>query len=150
MTVVQGSAVMPLSLEETWEVFNGNELQQLIELSDSLIEVRDYRMREEGTPEYVSVVQAGPRKFSFRSDYSVYEPPQRSVHRVLDNPLGGLFYSDYESVGGGTRVTHRWEVEPPSFMRPLFSRVRKSMAKKLQADLDLVAERLRARSESSD
>lgn len=141
---------MPLSLEETWEVFNGNELQQLIELAEAFLEVRDYRMREEGTPEYGSVIQPGPRKLSFRSDYSVYEPPPRSVYRVLDSSLGGLFYSDYENVEGGTRITDRWEVEPHGFMRPLFPRIRNSMAKDPQPDLDLVAARLRARSESGD
>jgi hypothetical protein len=96
------------------------------------------------------VNQAGPRKVSHRSDYSVYEPPHRSVDRVLDSPLGGLFHSDHESVDGGTRVTHRWEVEPHGFMRLLFPLIRKSMAKDFQADLDLVAERLRTGYESGN
>ena len=51
---------MPLSLEETGEVFNVNELQQLVELAETFLEVRDYRMREEATPESGSVIQPGP------------------------------------------------------------------------------------------
>ncbi len=142
MTVIERSAVVRLSLEETWEVFNGNEMQNLVELSDSVVEVRDYRMREDGTPEYVMVNRAGSRKVSHRSDYKVFEPPRRSVDQVLDSPLGGLFHSDHEPVEGGTRVTHRWEVEPHGFMRLLFPLMKNSMAKDFQADLDLIVKRL--------
>lgn len=30
MSVVERSVIVPLSLEETWEVFNGNEVQNLV------------------------------------------------------------------------------------------------------------------------
>lgn len=150
MSVVERSAVVPLSLEETWEVFNGNAMQNLVELSDSVVEVRDYRMREDGTPEYVMVNQAGPRRVSHRSDYTVYEPPHRTVDRVLDSPLGGVFYTEHESVDGGTRVTNRWEVEPHGFMKLMWPLMRRSMAKNFQADLEMIVQRLEAKSDPPD
>lgn len=145
--IVTRSAVVPIPQEEAWEVFNGNELRTLVELSDSVVEVRDYKMRDDGTPEYVMVNRAGPRKVSHRSDYIVYEPPTRTVDRVLDSSLGGVFYSDYQSVEGGTRVTNRWEVEPKGVMRLLFPLMRNSMERDFQGDLDLIANRLRSRAE---
>lgn len=147
MSVIERSAVIPLPLAETWELFNGNQLRDLVEISDAVVEVRDYRMRDDGTPEYVMVNQAGPRQVSHRSDYTVFDPPHRTVDRVLDSPLGGVFYTEHESVEGGTKVTHRWEVEPHGMMKLLWPLIRSSMAKNFQADLDSIAERLAARSD---
>ncbi len=149
MSVVERSAVIPLSLAETWEAFNGNEMQNLVEMSDSVVEVTDYRMRDDGTPEYVMVNKAGQRLVSHRSDYTLYEPPHRSVDRVLDSPLGGVFYTEHEQVEGGTKVTNRWEVEPHGFMKLMWPLMRNSMAKNFQADLDAIAERLAAKSQPS-
>lgn len=149
MSVVERSAFIPLSLAETWEAFNGNEMQNLVEISDSVVEVTDYRMRDDGTPEYVMVNQAGQRLVSHRSDYTLYEPPHRSVDRVLDSPLGGVFYTEHERVEGGTKVTNRWEVEPHGLMKLIWPLMRNSMAKNFQADLDAIAERLTAKSEPS-
>ncbi len=146
MSVIERSAIVPLPLSETWELFNGNELQDLVELSDAVVEVKDYRMREDGTPEYVMVNQAGPRQVSHRSDFTVFEPPHRAVDRVLESPLGGTFYTDHEEVEGGTRVTHRWDVEPHGFMKLIWPLMRRSMERNFQADLDNIVERLETRS----
>jgi hypothetical protein len=75
------------------EAFFGNEMQNWCELSDMVVEVRDYRMRADRTPEYVMVNKAGPMKASHRS------------------------VTLHEAVEGGTRVTHRWDVEPHGIMR---------------------------------
>jgi hypothetical protein len=91
--IVERTAVVPLPLEETWEAFFGNEMQNWCELSDMVVEVRDYRMRADRTPEYVMVNKAGPMKASHRS------------------------VTLHEAVEGGTRVTHRWDVEPHGIMR---------------------------------
>lgn len=48
--IVERTAVVPLPMDETWEVFFGNEMQNWRELSDMVVEIRDYRMRADGTP----------------------------------------------------------------------------------------------------
>jgi hypothetical protein len=83
--IVERTAVVPLPLEETWEAFFGNEMQNWCELSDMVVEVRDYRMRADRTPEYVMVDKAGPMKASHRSDYVVYDPPHRAEDDTLDS-----------------------------------------------------------------
>ncbi len=145
MSLIERSAVVPLPLEETWELFNGNELQDLVELSDAVVEVRDYRMREDGTPEYVMVNLAGSRQVSHRSDYTLFEPPHRTVDRVLESPLGGVFRAEHESVNGGTKVTHRWEVEPHGLMKLMWPLIRSPMARNFQADLDTIVKRVAAK-----
>lgn len=89
-----------------------NELRNWSELSDIVVEVRDYRMREDGTPGYVMVNKMEPLKTSHRSDDEVYEPSHRSVDRTPDSMLEGRFVVEHDSIDGGTKVSHRFEVEP--------------------------------------
>jgi hypothetical protein len=139
---VERTAFVPLPLDETWEAFFGNDLQNWVSLSDIVVEVRDYRMRPDGTPEYVMVNRMGPMRASHRSDYVVYEPPHRSADDTLDSPLGGRYHVEHEAVDGGTRVRHRWEVEPHGVMRVLFPLIRPLFQRTFQRDLDTMVERL--------
>lgn len=145
MPIVERSAIVPLPPEEAWEAFFGDELQNWVRLSPSVAEVRDYRMREDGTPEYVMVNQMGPMRASHRSDYVVYEPPHRAADDTLDSPLGGRWESLHEPVEGGTRVTHRWDVEPHGPMRVLFPLMRPFFERNFQRDLDTMVERIAQR-----
>lgn len=139
---IERSAVVPLPPEETWEAFFGNELRNWADLSDIVVEVREYRMRDDGTPEYVMVNKMGPLKTSHRSDYEVYEPPHRSVDRTLDSMLEGRFVVEHESVDGGTKVYHRFEVEPRGPMRLIFPLIRPVFARGFQQDLDVMVKRI--------
>jgi hypothetical protein len=148
MPMMERSAVVPLDLDAAWEAFFGNQMQNWARLSNMVVEVRDYRMRPEGTPEYVMVNRAGPLKASHRSDYKLYDPPHRAEDDTLESSLGGRFITIHEAVDGGTRVTHRWDVEPHGIMKLLFPLIRKPMAKSFQKDLDDMAARLSERPES--
>ncbi len=143
MQGVEGSAVMPLSQDETWDVFFGHQMRRLVELHSTVAAVEDYQMRPDGTPRYTMVAKFGPFPMRVISDYSVYEPPRRTVNRVLDSPLGGTAYFTFEPVAGGTRVTQRWEVEPQN---PLVGRLlpvmRPLLAWSMQRDLDTLAKRV--------
>lgn len=140
--IVERTALVPLPPEEAWEVFFGNEMQNWCELSDMIAEVRDFRMRPDGTPEYVMVNRMGPLRASHRSDYVVYEPPYRAEDDTLDSMLGGRWVTVHEPVEGGTRVTHRWDVEPHGVMRLLFPLIRPVFTKQFQADLDQMVARV--------
>lgn len=50
MQVVEASAVVSLSLEETWDLFLGDQLQHLVEAVDNVSAVENYQMRPDGTP----------------------------------------------------------------------------------------------------
>jgi uncharacterized protein YndB with AHSA1/START domain len=141
---VERTAVVPLPPEQAWEAFFGNELRNWAALSDIVVEVRDYRMRPDGTPEYVMVNRMGPMRASHRSDYITYEPPRRSVDETLDSSLGGRYYVDHEPTADGqaTIVRHRFEVEPRGLMRLLFPLMRPMFRRSFQRDLDTMVERL--------
>jgi hypothetical protein len=143
--IVERSALVPLPLEEAWEAFFGNEMQNWCELSDGVVEIRDYRMRPDGTPEYVMVNRMGPIRTSHRSDYVVYDPPQRAEDDTLESMLGGRWATIHEPVEGGTRVTHRWDVEPHGIMKLLFPLIRPVFDKQFQADLDQMVSRIGSR-----
>ncbi|MDX1621347.1 MAG: SRPBCC family protein [Nitriliruptorales bacterium] len=143
MPVMERSAVVPLPLDEAWEAFFGDEMQNWVRLSDSVVAVREYEMRPDGTPEYVMVNRAGPMNVSHRSDYEVYDPPRRAEDDTLESSLGGRFITMHEPVAGGTRVTHRWDVEPHGVMRLLFPLMRRRMERAFQADLDQMVDRIR-------
>ena len=106
-------------------------------------------MRPEGTPRYTMVAKFGPFPMRVTSDYSVYEPPHRTVNRVLNSPLGGTAYFTFEPEAGGTRVTQRWEVEPQS---PLVGRLlpvtRPLLAWSMQRDLDTLVKRVTSQEEN--
>jgi hypothetical protein len=138
---VQRSAVVPLSADEAWEAFFGREAQNWVELSDVVTAVRDYRLRADGTPEYVMENRMGPLRASHRSNYLVYEPPHRSVDETLDSPLGGRFHVEHQPVADGTRIVHRWDVEPHGPMRLLFPLMRPLFERAFQRDLDAMAQR---------
>ncbi len=140
--IVERTAVVPLPMDETWEVFFGNEMQNWRELSDMVVEIRDYRMRADGTPEYVMVNQAGPMKTSHRSDYVLYDPPRRAEDDTLESMLGGRWVTIHEPVEGGTRVTHRWDVQPHGIMKLLFPLMRPVFVKQFQTDLDQMVARI--------
>lgn len=109
MPVIERSAVVPLPLEETWEAFFGDQMQNWVRLSDVVVEVHDYRMRPDGTPEYVMVNRAGPMKISHRSDYVTYDPPHRAEDDTLESALGGRWVSVHEPVATlphGSRSAH--------------------------------------------
>ena len=144
MPIVERSAVVPLSLEDAWEAFFGDGMQNWVRLSDVVVEVRDYRMRADGTPEYVMVNAMGPMRASHRSDYVVYDPPRRAEDDSFDSPLGGRWVTLHEPVEGGTRVTHRWDVEPLGAMKLLFPLMRPAFQRSFQRDLDRIAATLAA------
>ncbi len=143
MQVVEGSAVMPLSQEETWDSFFGDQMRRLVELHPTVAAVEDYQMRPDGTPRYTMVAKFGPFPMRVISDYSVYEPPHRTVNRVLESPLGGTAYFTFEPVAEATRVTQRFEVEPQNPLVGLLLPVmRPLLAWSMQRDLDTLAKRL--------
>lgn len=144
---VERSAVVPLPLDQAWDAFFANELRNWVALSDVVLEVKEYRMRPDGTPEYVMVNRIGPIRASHRSDYVVYEPPHRSVDDTLESPLGGRFYVEHQPVKGGTLVRHRFDVEPHGVMRFLFPLMRPIFARSFQRDLDTMVERLARRAD---
>lgn len=144
MPIVERSAIVPLPPEATWEAFFGAEMQNWCALSDMVEEIRDYRMRVDGTPEYVMVNRMGPLRASHRSDYVTYDPPHRAEDDTLESPLGGRWVTLHEPVEGGTRVTHRWDVEPHGSMKVLFPLIRRGFERSFQRDLDTMVERIRA------
>ncbi len=103
-------------------------MQNWCAISDVVAEVRDYRMRDDGTPEYVMVNKMGPLRASHRSDYVVYEPPHRAEDDTLETSVGGRWVTVHEPVEGGTRVTHRLDVEPHGLMKLLFPLIRPPFA----------------------
>src|SRR5918998_1882444 len=129
MQVAEASVVVPLSPEETWDLFFGNPQQGVVELFADIVAVEDYQIRADGTPRYRMIRKAGPFTMSFISDYSVFERPHRTVNRVLDSPFGGTFYATLEPTTEGTQVHWRWEIEPQNahvgrllpVMRPLLA-----------------------------
>ncbi len=109
---IEASAIVQLSPQQACDLLEGDQMRRVPELSDSIVAIEDYEMRPGGTPRYVHVGKMGPAKMRFTADYSVFEPPRRIEATILDSPFGGRYRVDYEEVPGGTRVTHRWEVEP--------------------------------------
>ena len=114
---IEASAVVPMGREETWDLLEGDEMRRVVELSDAIVAIENYRMRPDGTPRYVHVGRIGPGRVRFTADYSVFERPRRTEATILDSPFRGTYHVDYEAVPDGTRVRHRWDVEPKS---PLF------------------------------
>ncbi len=140
MHVAEASVVIPLSPEETWDLLLGDQLQHVVEMSDSLVAVEDYQMRADGTPRYQMVQKVGPFKISFVSDYSVFERPHRAVNRVLDSPFGGTFYATLEPTTEGTQVHWRWEIEPQNaLVERLLPVMRPLVAWSLQRGLNTAA-----------
>jgi hypothetical protein len=142
MRVAEASAVVPQSPEEAWDLLIGDQMHQLVEMSEmSVVAVEDYEVRPDGTARYRVANKAGPSAIWHTAEFTVYERPHRSVNRVLESPFGGTFYGTYEpTMTGDTRVSWRWEVEPQNtlaavvlpMMRPLFAR-------SMQHDLDALA-----------
>lgn len=145
MTLIERSAVVHLSPNETWEAFYGNQMQNWVELSDSTVEVRDYEVHDDGTPEYVIVDHAGPLRLRHRSVYRLYDPPFTAVDDEVDSSLGGMVIITHREVEGGTLVTHRWDVRPHGVMRLLFPLLRRGMERSFQEDLDHIVERIEHR-----
>jgi hypothetical protein len=140
--VVEASAVVPLSQEETWELFEGDQMRQVVELSDSIVAIEDYEMRSDGTPRYVHVGKMGPATTRFTADYSVFEPPRRIEATILDSPFSGNYRVDYEAMPEGTRITHHWEVVPKNpFLGLLLPIARPLIERSLQRDLETIARR---------
>jgi hypothetical protein len=139
MQVAEASAVIPLSPEEAWDLLFG-DMRRAVELVPDVVSVEDFQIRDDGTPRYRMVRKTGPFTISFISDYSVFERPHRAVNRVLESPLGGTFYSSFEPVAGGTRLSFRWELEPQN---PLVGRLlpvlRPLLAWSLQRDANAAA-----------
>jgi hypothetical protein len=139
MQVAEASIIIPLSLEETWDLLFGDP-QRAVELFADIVSVEDFQIRDDGTPRYRMVRKAGPFTVSFISDYSVFERPYRTVSHALDSPIGGTFYTTHQPTTEGTRMAWRWELESQS---PLVSRLlpvmRPLVAWSLQRDLNTYA-----------
>ena len=139
---IEASAVVPMGQEETWDLLEGDQMRRAVELSDAIVAIEAYEMRPDGTPRYVHVGRMGPGKVRFTADYSVYDRPRRIEANILDSPFGGAYRVDYEAVPGGTRVRHRWDVEPKNaFFGLLLPLVRPLIERSLQRDLKTIAER---------
>ena len=141
MRVVEASAIVPLSPDEAWDLLIGDKMQQLVEMPDiSVVAVKDFQVRPDGTARYVVANKAGPSTTWHTAEFTVYERPHRSVNLVLDSPFGGTFYGTYEPAGGGTRVHWRWEVEAQSTpARLLLPLIHPLLARSMQQDLDALA-----------
>ncbi len=141
MRVVEASAVVPLSPEEAWDLLIGEKMQRLVEMPDvSVVAVKDFQLRPDGTARYVVANKAGPSKTWHTADFTVYERPHRSVNHVLDSPFGGMFYGTYEPVGEGTRVHWLWEIEAQSTLASLLlPLMHPLLARSMQQDLDALA-----------
>jgi hypothetical protein len=139
---IEASAVMPMGQEEAWDLLEGDQMRRAVELSDSIVAIEDYEMRPDGTPRYVHVGRMGPGQVRFTADYSVFERPRRTEATILDSPFGGAYRVDYEAVPGGTRVRHRWDVEPKNaFFGLLLPLARPLIERSLRRDLGTIAER---------
>ena len=122
------------------KLLDRRSVQRFIEVYDSVVAVEDYQMRADGTPRYRMVQKVGPFKISFVSHYSVYERPHRTVNRTLESPLGGTFYSTFEPVSEGTRMSVRWEIEPQNPLVGLLLPVLGPfLARQLQRDFNAFA-----------
>jgi hypothetical protein len=141
MRVVEASAAMQLSPEEAWDLLIGDQMHRLVEMPEiSVVAVKDFQARPDGTARYTVANKAGPSKTWHTADFTVYERPRRSVNRVLDSPFGGMFYGTYEPVGDGTRVHWRWEIEPQNTLAGLLLPVMHPLlARSMQQDLDALA-----------
>ncbi len=139
MQVAEASVVVPLSLEETWDLVFGDP-QRAVELVPDIVAIEGFQIRDDGTPRYRMVRRLGPFTMSFVSDYSVFERPYRTVSRALESPLGGTFYTIHEPTAGGTRAHWRWELESKN---PLVGRLlpvlRPLLAWSLRRDLNAAA-----------
>ncbi|CAA9437573.1 MAG: hypothetical protein AVDCRST_MAG03-3723 [uncultured Rubrobacteraceae bacterium] len=139
---IEASAVVPMGQEETWDLLEGDQMRRAVELSDAIVAIEDYHMRPDGTPRYIHVGKMGPGKIRFTADYSVFERPQRIEATILDSPFGGAYRVDYEEIPDGTRVTHRWDVEPQNaFFGLLLPAVRPLIERSLRRDLETIARR---------
>ena len=146
MRVVEASAVVPLSPEEAWDLLIGDQMQRLVEMPDvSVVAVKDFQVRPDGTARYTVANKAGPSKTWHTADFTVYERPHRSVNRVLDSPFGGMFYGTYQPMGEGTRVQWRWEIEAQNTLaRLLVPLIHPLLARSMQQDLDALSKRFGA------
>ena len=139
---IEASAVVPMAQKETRDLLEGDQMRRAVELSDAIVAIEGYEMRPDGTPRYVHVGRMGPGEVRFTADYSVFERPRRTEAAILDSPLGGAYRVDYEEVSDGTRVTHRWEVEPQNaFFGLLLPVVRPLIERSLRRDLETIARR---------
>lgn len=78
MPTVEASVVVPLQPDEVWHLMYGDDMAHVTKLTDTITDVRGYRMREDGTPIYRMFHKQGPMTFSEVSDYYVFDPPHRS------------------------------------------------------------------------
>jgi hypothetical protein len=64
MRVVEASAVVPLSPEDTWDLLIGDQMHRLVEMPEiSVVAVEDFQVRPDGTARYVVANKAGrPRR----------------------------------------------------------------------------------------
>ncbi len=139
---IEASAVVPMAQKETRDLLEGDQMRRAVELSDAIVAIEGYEMRPDGTPRYVHVGRMGPGEVRFTADYSVFERPRRTEAAILDSPFGGAYRVDYEEVSDGTRVTHRWEVEPQNaFFGLLLPVVRPLIERSLRRDLETIARR---------
>jgi uncharacterized protein YndB with AHSA1/START domain len=98
----------------------------------------DYEVRPDGTPRYRMSRKFGPLPtVSMRTEYDVFDRPNRAVNRPVDGPLRGDFVVTYEPIREGTRITWRWDVSATNpLLNGLLRAVRPFMTRSLQRDLN--------------
>ncbi len=140
MEPVQASAEFRVPPEVAWDFIFGERARRAVEASRMVVDIQDYEMRSDGTPRYTMVMGIGPLRMRSVSDYTVYERPRRTVNDIKDSPFGGRFFVDFEPVPGGTRVTERWDLAPPSrVVAALLPALRPVLQRMLQKDLARLA-----------
>jgi hypothetical protein len=129
--------VLPLPIHECWEFVFGNQGRDAVEASRMVAALEDYAMRPDGTPQYTMVMKVGRLTLKSVSDYTVFDPPHRTVNTIRGGPFGGTFFVDFEPADGGTRVSERWELQPQgrvvALMKPVLEPV---LRYSLHRDLD--------------
>lgn len=143
MPTMQFSVHVPLGRARVWHYLFGDQMRHVPEIARSVVEIRDYRMRPDGTPEYTMVHRNGPMRFSERSDYYVFEPPHRAENWVRDSALGGVYTIELVEDDGGTRMTHRWELEAANpVLRRLLPLAAKAIQRAQVKEADTMVERM--------
>jgi uncharacterized protein YndB with AHSA1/START domain len=141
--MMEFSVHLPLPRERVWHYLYGDKMRHVPEVAPSIVEIRDYRMRDDGTPEYVMVHQNGPMRFSERSDYFRYEPPERAENWVRDSALGGVYTIELGEEADGTRMTHRWDIQARNPVLQRFTPLIARMIQRAQErQADTMVERL--------
>jgi hypothetical protein len=136
MEIARAAAVFPVPPEEAWDFIFADGGRRALAASKLITAIDDYQMRSDGTPRYSMTMTIGQISIRGTSDYSVFDRPHKTVNRIYDNPVGGIFVVELMPVPQGTRVSERWEVHTNSVMRGAFRVLRPLVSGLLQRDLE--------------